>query len=108
MNGTPKEVIENKELMNLHLPLLRADFCIAEKYVFAGDVILDCNTSVLVGKEDKYDNYSELCSSQDFFSFNGKLYFVPGGHFFIHSNSDAVLEIVNGIIDNEFSRLELC
>jgi len=32
LNGTPNEVLENKELMNLMLPMLRADFSVAHTY----------------------------------------------------------------------------
>ncbi len=35
LNGTPKEVLEQPELMELMLPILRADFALCETYIYA-------------------------------------------------------------------------
>ncbi|HKG20773.1 MAG TPA: alpha/beta fold hydrolase, partial [Blastocatellia bacterium] len=34
LNGTPKEVLENRELMQLMIPLLRADFAVCGTYTY--------------------------------------------------------------------------
>ncbi|XP_077863963.1 S-acyl fatty acid synthase thioesterase, medium chain-like [Saccoglossus kowalevskii] len=69
MGGTPKEVANNKDLMKLFLPVLKADFKLIENYE---------NFLKIVGTTlDPLLSWSEL--SQGGFS----SHMLPGGHFYI-------------------------
>jgi surfactin synthase thioesterase subunit len=109
LNGTPQAVIENKELMELFLPLLRADFEIADNYCFTGNVSFNCPIFVLSGEEDIDITQFHLESWGDFFNSTAEVHMISGNHFFIDSHKVLVLEKVNDIItkvlDKTVSRL---
>lgn len=51
--GIPLQVLENEELMTLFLPILRADFAMAENYVYSQRAPLECPITVFGGIDDK-------------------------------------------------------
>lgn len=104
LNGTPTEILENKELMNLCLPTLRADFEIADTYS-SSKVILDCATTIIGGQEDHNVSYENLNCWNELFINNGDIHLVPGDHFFIDKNRAAVLHLVNQVIKNVLNNL---
>ena len=53
-NGTPPEVLRDRDLMALLLPTLRADFFLAETYQYHARPPLNTPVSVLAGRLDKY------------------------------------------------------
>ncbi|MFT6835423.1 MAG: medium-chain acyl-[acyl-carrier-protein] hydrolase [Francisellaceae bacterium] len=98
LNGTPQAVIENKELMALFLPLLRADFEIADNYCFADKAVFNCPIYVLSGKDDVDITQFHLESWGDFFNSTANMHMISGNHFFIESHKVSVLQKVNDII----------
>lgn len=92
-NGTPEEVLSNHELVQFLIPLLRADFKIADVYR-AAPAPLPCPLLVLAGTEDwevtrdAVEGWREL--SQD----GCDIHWIPGGHFFVEHNRALVLEKV--------------
>ena len=107
LNGTPKEVLENEELMTLCLPLLRADFELAHTYSYTSNEKFNCAVSILGGEEDHDITRCDLLSWGDFFSQSQKLHFLPGDHFFIESDKQQVLKIVNSIINETLKNLSV-
>jgi surfactin synthase thioesterase subunit len=105
LNGTPQAVLENKELMDLFLPLLKADFEIADRYLYRGNVRFNCDVSVFGGEDDIDINLSMLNSWGDFFTSDAEVHFLPGNHFFIDSHSSLVQQKINKIIKNCLSKL---
>ena len=65
LNGTPPQVLENSELMQLLIPTLRADFAVLETYVYAPHPRLDCPVTVFGGLRDKDISYSQLQGWQE-------------------------------------------
>lgn len=51
-NGTPKEILENKDLMELVLPVLRADFRVNETYEYREEPALNIPLTAFTGLED--------------------------------------------------------
>jgi medium-chain acyl-[acyl-carrier-protein] hydrolase len=96
LDGTPKEVLENQELFDLMLPLLRADFELIETYRFKEGQILSCPIFAFGGDEDAEVSEKKLkqWQLQTTDLFNMKTF--AGGHFFINS---ATNEVLNQIID---------
>lgn len=92
LNGTPASVLENNELMQLLIPIIRADFAVLETYVYTQEPPLECPIVAFGGLEDREVALSELeeWRSQTRNSF--KLQIFPGGHFFIHSAQSLLLE----------------
>jgi medium-chain acyl-[acyl-carrier-protein] hydrolase len=100
LNGTPKAVLENQELMDLFLPLLRADFELADTYCYEGDAIFNCPITVLGGEKDIGISFAQLESWQNFFVQKAKVHMLFGDHFFIDSHKNICLEKVNAIINS--------
>ena len=42
LNGTPETVSKNEELIELFLPMLRADFTLMETYSYVEEISLTC------------------------------------------------------------------
>jgi medium-chain acyl-[acyl-carrier-protein] hydrolase len=86
LNGTPKEVLENQELMQLMIPLLRADFAVCGTYTYMPEPPLSCPISAYGGRADSEVSRESLEAwrEQTASAFNLRLF--PGGHFFINTN----------------------
>jgi surfactin synthase thioesterase subunit len=84
LNGTPSEILEHKELMEIMLPLLPADFAVYETYMYSAEPPLDCPISAFGGLHDYRVNESDLeawrVQTNDSFS----LRMFPGDHFFLN------------------------
>lgn len=85
INGIPGELIENSELFNFYIPILRADFTMCETYEHHHEAVrFDVCFHLINGIRDDIDrsrlvswsNYCRSCTMD----------FVPGDHFFINSN----------------------
>jgi len=53
LNGMPREVLEHPELMQLMIPLLRADFEVCQTYQDTPEPPLDCPFEVFGGLQDE-------------------------------------------------------
>ncbi|MBD2385834.1 thioesterase II family protein [Cylindrospermum sp. FACHB-282] len=92
LNGTPKAVLENKELMQLFLPLLRADFAVLDTYVYSHQGTLDCPMTVFGGLQDQEVSYDELLAWKEQAIASFSLQMIEGDHFFIHSAKSVLLQ----------------
>ncbi|AOT10872.1 thioesterase II family protein [Pseudoalteromonas luteoviolacea] len=99
LNGTPKEVLENQELLDLFTPMLRADFEIAENYC-SEKVKINSPITVLGGIEDTDVTEERLLAWKELSIYPSKTIMACGDHFFIHSNREAVINEVTNIIDS--------
>jgi medium-chain acyl-[acyl-carrier-protein] hydrolase len=93
MNGTPPEILENRELMELFLPTIRADFKISEQYTCPQKFIIPTSITVLSGRHDNISQ--EKLQMWGDFSENVEIVMCDGDHFFIDTHKDEVLDIVN-------------
>jgi medium-chain acyl-[acyl-carrier-protein] hydrolase len=95
LNGTPQEVLDHPELMQLVLPLLRADFSVAETYSFSGDPPLDCPVSAYggLGDKDVPREDVEAWREQTTGAFNLRMF--PGDHFFINTAQQLLLQALS-------------
>lgn len=96
LDGIPKEVISNEELMDLVIPILRADFSICETYTYTQDIRLNCPITVFGGKYDKNVNIEELESWADLTQSYCELHLLPGDHFFISKCEQIFLDLLSG------------
>lgn len=90
--GTPEEILQNAEIMELIMPLLRADFSLGETYGYVAEPPLDVPISAYGGERDdevppeQIEAWREQTSSR--FAFR----MFPGDHFFINGDRVAVLQ----------------
>ncbi len=99
LNGTPALVFENTDLLALTMPLIRADFQLAETYQYRERNKLDCPITVLAGREDKTIECTEhLTQWQLETTGDCIVHSIPGDHFFINRSSDLILHKINNIL----------
>lgn len=94
LNGTPREVLEHPELMELMLPILRADFSICDTYEHAEEPPLDCPITVFGGLDDSFIPRPRLEAWRVHTSAAFTLRMLPGGHFFLHSQKSLLLRLL--------------
>jgi medium-chain acyl-[acyl-carrier-protein] hydrolase len=97
LNGTPMDVLDNNELMQLMLPALRADFEIIETYCNKNKFLISSKVSVIIGDEEEME-ISDIEAWFTLFEMHTDIYWVSGDHFFVEKNKTDVLKIVNNII----------
>ncbi|GHB80164.1 hypothetical protein GCM10010306_087880 [Streptomyces umbrinus] len=93
LNGTPREILGNDELMELILPVLRADFAILETYEYHEEPPLDVPITVFGGIHDRTARPSELEGWRRQ-STSSRLHLLPGDQFFIHGMASEVVRLV--------------
>lgn len=98
-NGTPEEVLQHKELMEILLPCLRADFEICETHVYQPDAPLSMPITVFGGWQDKKIAPHELGAWRDQTSSACAVHMFPGDHFFLHSCREQLLQIVSRVLN---------
>lgn len=95
LNGTPREVLGHSELMQLMLPVLRADFEISQTYKHSGGQSLSCPMTVFGGLQDQDVPRDYLEAWQDHTTGPFKLRMLPGDHFFLHESEQLLLAILS-------------
>lgn len=106
LNGTPKEILQNRELMEILLPMLKADFKIAHTYQCNRDEKFNCDVTVFGGTQDKDVSNEDLAAWCELFSQNSEIHRFEGGHFFVDSLQEEVLDKVTHILKEVFSKIE--
>ena len=94
LNGTPASVLAEPELLSMILPLLRSDFEMSETYQRVPKTRLDCPIQVFGGDRDEEVDRAGLEAWQETTSASVKIEILPGDHFFLQSQTDALLETV--------------
>ena len=95
LNGTPREVLEHPELMQLMMVTLRADFQISETYERSNSSPLDCPVTAFGGLEDDEVPAEHIEAWRQETTGPFKSYMLPGDHFFLHSAESALLQIIS-------------
>ncbi len=87
-------MLENAELMQFVLPILRSDFAVLETYVYIPKSPLNCPISAFGGSDDPEASRDDLdgwrIQTRTAFS----LHILPGDHFFLHSAERLLLPIL--------------
>jgi len=94
LNGTPREVLEHRDLMQLMIPLLRADFSVCETYVYVDQPPFEFPFSVLGGVQDIGVPREHLDAWRKHTTGPFSLRMFPGDHFFLHSSERLLLETI--------------
>ena len=94
LNGTPAEVLDNPELMQLVLPMLRADFSILETYSYRDEPPLACPLTIFGGSEDKDVRSESLSAWRGHTTAAFSLSILPGDHFFLHTSQATLLQTI--------------
>jgi medium-chain acyl-[acyl-carrier-protein] hydrolase len=95
LNGTPEEVVNNRELLELMLPVLRADFALCETYVYSAEQPLDCSITAFGGVDDSEVTYDEIAAWSEQTQKTFTLHVLPGNHFFLRTAQPLLLQIIS-------------
>lgn len=87
LNGTPELVLQNQELMDLMLPMLRADLHIDDTYRTTAEPVLPCRLTVLGGHQDSEATPEELREWRFYTEGAFELHLLQGNHFFPFNES---------------------
>lgn len=91
LNGTPPELLENTELMDLMLPTLRADFSVLETYEHRESSPLDVPLTVFGGRSDPEVEPSRLHAWRHHAGAGYHVEIFDGDHFFVQTAGERVL-----------------
>ena len=94
LQGTPKAVLDDPELMDLLTPILRADFSVCETYAHTPADPLDLPLTVFGGAHDAETTEEELEGWRQHSRAFSRLRIFPGHHFFLHDQARAVTRAV--------------
>jgi len=98
LGGTPEELLANRELAQLFLPVLRADFEVARTYSHSSDK-LSCPVFAYGGLDDPEASREDL-SEWNSVCPTALVQMFPGGHFFLHSAAEDLMQV----LARDFSR----
>lgn len=98
MNGIPKAMQEEAEILKMFLPLLRADFILSEGYICKEKVLLECPIRAMGGYEDTEAVEKELLLWKEYNPYDFSLQMFNGGHFYIREYEKEVLKQIGRYI----------
>lgn len=97
LQGTKASVLENKMLMDMMLPIIRADLELIYAYQYASGPRLDIPVDVIGAIDDHHCPFELLLDWKNITSGQFKLHMIPGGHFAPISQPDIVLGVVKAM-----------
>jgi medium-chain acyl-[acyl-carrier-protein] hydrolase len=95
LGGTPREVLEHPELMQMLLPMLRADFAVCETHTHHAGEPLDCPITIFGGLDDTSPRPEQLEGWREHTRAAFRRRMFPGNHFFLHSAESRLLQILS-------------
>jgi surfactin synthase thioesterase subunit/acyl carrier protein len=102
-NALPQELAADHAVLQLMLPTLRADFRLAETYIYHAEAPLDCPITVFGGTEDEHANCSALAGWRLHTSQGFQVYMFEGGHFFWRSAEAALVRVVGMALEEQLT-----
>lgn len=92
--GTPREVLDDTELMALLLPVIRADFSLLSRHQYQPAQPLPTPITVLAGRNDSHTHAEGLSAWQAQTTLPLEIRWFEGDHFFIRHCVREVLDVV--------------
>ena len=94
LNGTPPDVLEHAELIQLMMPLLRADFEVCQTYRYEEESPLECPITAFGGLQDEdiTKPQVEAWGTQTTVPLIARM--IPGDHFFLNAQEPIIINVV--------------
>jgi surfactin synthase thioesterase subunit len=96
--GTPQEVLADKDLVDLLMPALRADFGAAERYRPAPGARLQCPMLALAGSDDDWVDEAGLAAWAETTDGSFDRRMLPGDHFYLNRHRDLLVATIAGAL----------
>ncbi len=95
-NGTPAEVLRNKDLIELLLPMIRADFLLSENYLYQTQAgLLNCPILALGSNQDVWLDPAYLEGWSAFTSGGFESQWFEGDHFYLNQHTAELVAEIN-------------
>lgn len=94
INGTPTEILDHPELMEMMMPLLRADFEMVDSYTYVPDAPLNSPITVFGGLQDRDVTREKLQEWEKQTTGSFSLRMFPGDHFFVNTASSFIYQVL--------------
>jgi medium-chain acyl-[acyl-carrier-protein] hydrolase len=98
LNGASPEVLAHRELVELMLPIVRADLRITEQWSFVPAEALDIPVSLLAGASDPLAPPHEMERWREHFAGEVERRSYPGDHFYLHTEAEALLRDIGAAL----------
>ena len=95
LNGTPAELLDHRELMDIVIPSLRADFALYESYRYLAGPPLNCPISTFGGLSDQKVSHRDLEAWRDQTTVSFSIRMFPGDHFFLKTTQPQLLRALS-------------
>jgi len=94
--GIPKEVLAEKELMEMVIPILRADFRVLNTYKYIQkEHKFNCDIVALTGKDDEGVNIKNFLQWKEHTNSSCIVHEFQGGHFYLKNNISKIINIIS-------------
>ncbi len=101
LGGTPEELVQSQELLELFLPILRADFKVNETYQYIDkNCKLNTDITVINGKQEQL-TLDEITGWKQHTEKGCKIFMLDGDHFFINARYKEITDIINSTLVKE-------
>lgn len=94
LDGTPTEILDNPEALQLLLPILRADFEVIQTYEYREEPPLSVRIKAFGGTRDSSTGADVILPWSRHTTGSFSLSMLPGGHFFIEESRAQLLMII--------------
>jgi medium-chain acyl-[acyl-carrier-protein] hydrolase len=94
LGGMSPLALQNPELLQLLMPVLRADLAMAETYEYRARAALPCRLGAFGGLQDEWTSVQAINGWRAVTTGPFTCTMLEGGHFFIHSHLDEVVSTV--------------
>ncbi|MDR6224174.1 thioesterase II family protein [Desmospora profundinema] len=101
LNGTPAPILENRELIEFFMPILRADFAVSETYQHRAGRPLTTPISAMGGREDQEVSLEDLEAWSGHTDAHFSLRLFPGDHFYLHDQRELLIRFIWEELHNE-------
>ena len=104
LGGTTEDILDNQELLDMMLPIVRDDFRLLETHSASPSPCLHIPVHVLCGREDDDSPLELLACWQDVTDAPCSIDLFDGGHFYIHESRAQLLRRLRALIHKDLSR----
>ncbi|MFJ5276803.1 alpha/beta fold hydrolase [Streptomyces parvulus] len=98
LRGTPAELLENDELMELYIPVIRADYTILDRYTATESDPLECPILALFGSEDSDADRAAVDGWRGHTRASFEVGRITGDHFFLHASESEVTSAIGAYL----------
>lgn len=98
LGGTPEEILNNKEIIEMLLPVVRDDFRLLETFDSPQLPRVDAPIHVCCGRDDEDSPVALLERWEEVTSASCSITLFQGGHFYINESRDALLRHIEAVM----------